>query len=103
MSLFDPFLARSGVVILDGGLATELERRGLDLRDSLWSAKALIESPGVIRQVHLDYLEAGADVVTSASYQASFEGFAQRGLNQKQAAELMRRSVQLACEARDQF
>jgi len=57
----------------------------------------------VIRQVHLDYLEASADVVTSASYQASFEGFAQRGLNQKQAAELMRLSVRLAREARDQF
>jgi homocysteine S-methyltransferase len=102
-ALFEPLLQRTGVVILDGGLATELERRGADLRDPLWSAKVLVENPVLIRQVHRDYLEAGADVVTSASYQASFEGLSRRGLKSEQAAALMRSSVRLACEARADF
>src|SRR3954453_13244022 len=50
-----PIVAWQGVVILDGGLATELEARGADLRDSLWSARTLLEAPEMIRQVHLDY------------------------------------------------
>lgn len=89
-------------LVLDGALATELERRGADLRDALWSARLLIEQPELIRAVHLDYFRAGADVATTASYQASFEGFAQRGLQAPEAAALMRLSVQLACEARQQ-
>ncbi|GAQ85554.1 homocysteine s-methyltransferase [Klebsormidium nitens] len=91
-----------GVAVLDGGLASELESRGADLTDALWSAKCLIENPGLIRQVHLDYFRAGADIVTSCSYQATFEGFQKKGLGEKQAEELMRLSVKLACEARDQ-
>ncbi|MBL8302449.1 MAG: homocysteine S-methyltransferase [Ideonella sp.] len=94
-------LAAQGLVILDGALATELERRGADLRDPLWSARVLIDAPDLIRQLHWDYFDAGADVATSASYQASFEGFARRGLDAEAAAALMRRSVALACEARD--
>jgi len=90
-------------VILDGGLATELERRGADLHDPLWSAKVLLDTPDLIRQVHFEYYTAGADVATTASYQASFEGFAQRGLNAAAAAKAMRRSVELACEARTMF
>src|SRR5436309_10270389 len=100
---FQPFLDQAGVVILDGALATELERRGADLHDPLWSAKILLDNPDLIRQVHLDYLLAGADVATSASYQATFAGFARRGLSRQQAAELMTRSVRLAQEARNQF
>ena len=94
-------LAAQGTVILDGALATELERRGADLRDPLWSARLLIEAPALIRQLHWDYFDAGADVATTASYQASFEGFARRGIDADAAATLMRRSVELACEARD--
>lgn len=101
--LWQPFFDRAGVVILDGGLATELERRGADLRDPLWSAKLLLDDPGLIRQVHEDYFRAGADVGTSASYQASFAGFAKRGLDAQRAADLMRLSVRLVQEARDHF
>lgn len=96
------WLARRPRLVLDGALATELERRGADLRDALWSARLLIEQPALIREVHLDYFRAGADVATTASYQASFEGFARRGLDVEAAAALMRRAVQLACEAREQ-
>lgn len=98
-----PLLDQSGVVILDGALATELERRGAALDDPLWSAKVLLEQPELIRQVHYDYFVAGADVAITASYQATLAGFAQRGLTAEQAAALMRRSVQLAQTARDEY
>lgn len=91
------------LMLLDGALATELELRGCDLRDPLWSAKTLLESPETIKQVHADYFAAGADCATTASYQATFEGFARRGLSAEEAADLMRRSVRLAAEARDEY
>ena len=98
-----PFLAEQGVVVLDGALATELERRGADLSDKLWSARLLIEDPASIRQLHLDYFLAGADVAISASYQASFEGFARRGLSRMESAALLQSSVRIAQQARDRF
>jgi len=58
------------MTILDGGLATELEARGFDLDDPLWSARVLIENPDAIRDVHRAYVEAGADCVITATYQA---------------------------------
>lgn len=91
------------VLILDGALATELERRGCDLNDPLWSAKVLLEQPALIKQVHADYFHAGADCATTATYQATFQGFARRELDEAAAAELMRLAVQLAIEARDEF
>lgn len=96
-------LDEKAAIVLDGGLATELERRGANLDDPLWSAKALLRDPDLIRQVHRDYFEAGADIITSASYQASFEGFARHGIDRGRAAELMRLSVHLACQARTEF
>ncbi len=98
-----PFLKRQGVVILDGGLATEFEARGCDLNDPLWSAKVLLDDPELVKAVHLDYLRAGADCIASASYQASFPGLERRGLDHRQGAELMRQAVRLAVEARDEF
>jgi len=90
-------------MLLDGALATELERRGADLRDPLWSAKLLIEQPSLIRAVHLDYFRAGADLATTASYQATFAGYARRGIDAAGAAQFMRDSVALAAAARDEF
>jgi homocysteine S-methyltransferase len=98
-----PFLQKQGVLILDGGLATELERRGADLSDSLWSARLLLDDPALIRRVHLDYYWAGADCSTSASYQATIPGFIGRGLSADDARALIRRSVRLVIEARDAF
>jgi homocysteine S-methyltransferase len=91
------------VLVIDGALATELERRGCDLRDELWSAKILMEQPEIIKQVHLDYFKAGADCAITASYQATIEGFARRGLKESEAIALIRKSVELATEARDEF
>lgn len=96
-------LAAQPVIVLDGALATELERRGVDLRDPLWSAKCLIESPQTIRAVHMDYFRAGADVATTATYQATFEGFERRGIGREQAERLMRDAVAIATAARDEF
>lgn len=97
------FLAHPGVLILDGGLATALESRGFDLNHELWSARVLMEAPEAIRQVHLDYLAAGADCLTTSSYQASIPGFRKHGLGEDEAIALLRRSVLLAMEARDLF
>ncbi|MEO0422501.1 MAG: homocysteine S-methyltransferase [Pseudomonadota bacterium] len=90
-------------VILDGGLATALEARGFDLDDPLWSAKVLIEAPEAIREVHEAFLQAGADCITSASYQASLPGFAARGIDHEHARRLITRAVDLAVQARDAF
>jgi homocysteine S-methyltransferase len=88
--------------VIDGGLATELERRGADLSGRLWSARLLRDDPDAIRRVHADYLEAGARVIISASYQASVEGFAGVGLDRDVAERLLRRSVELAREAAEE-
>jgi homocysteine S-methyltransferase len=98
-----PLLRDGGTVILDGGLATELERRGADLADRLWSARLLADDPGLIAEVHQDYLAAGADVVATASYQASIGGFARRGLSESAARGLIRLSAALARDVRDRF
>lgn len=92
-------IARRGIVIVDGGLATSLAVHGADLSGGLWSARALRESPDLVRQVHLDFLRAGADVVVTASYQASFAGFARVGVGDDEATRMLRRSVALAREA----
>ncbi len=97
------FLEFQGFVVLDGGLATELEVRGFDLADALWSARLLVERPEAIRRLHRDYLEAGADCIISASYQASIEGFGRRGIESEAAEDLLRLAVELALEARDDF
>jgi len=86
-------------VILDGGLATELERQGNDISGSLWSARLLRDDPGAIVAAHRAFFSAGADVATTASYQATFDGLAAQGVDREHAAALMRQSVQLAKQA----
>jgi homocysteine S-methyltransferase len=95
-------LPHDTVVISDGGLATELEARGHDLSDDLWSARLLLDSPLEIAAVHAAFFRAGAAFATTASYQASFDGFAERGIGRDAAARLMRLSVELAKTARDE-
>jgi homocysteine S-methyltransferase len=92
---------RDGILI-DGGLATELERRGADLDDELWSARVLLEEPDLIRQAHRAFFEAGAEVATTCSYQASHDGFGRRGLDRRETARLLMWSVHLAREAAEE-
>lgn len=86
-------------LVLDGGLATELEARGHDLKDPLWSARLLLEGPEAIGEVHAAYVEAGAELVIAATYQASFAGFAARGVERPRAEGLFRLAVRLAQES----
>ncbi len=101
-SPFDPLLEAQGHVLLDGGLATELEARGHTLRSALWSAEMLRTDPGAIRDVHRAFLEAGADCITTASYQASLPGFAALGYTKRESIAALRLSSQLAFDARDE-
>ena len=101
--LFDEILHNQKILILDGALGTELERRGFDIKDPLWSAKYLMHNPLAIKEIHRDYLEAGADCITSASYQASFEGFMKRGMNEEEAKALIQLAVKIALDTRDTF
>ena len=102
MSLHE-YVARQGFLLLDGGLATELERAGHDLNDPLWSAKVLLEDPGAVEAAHLAFLEAGADCVTTATYQATFAGLDARGVDRAAAEAVMRGAVELAIRARDRI
>lgn len=93
------------VLILDGAQGTELERRGIDLTGlKLWSAQMLLDDPAVVRDIHLAYLRAGADVITTFTYQASMEGLQEAaGLTGDAADEVVRRGLDLAVQARDAF
>lgn len=90
----------SSVLMTDGGLATELEARAHDLSDALWSARLLMDAPEEIKATHLAFFRSGAVIATTASYQASFDGFALRGIGRQEAARLLRRSIELAQAAR---
>ncbi|GAA5204654.1 homocysteine S-methyltransferase [Streptomyces thinghirensis] len=96
---FADALASGRPLVLDGGLSNQLESAGHDLSDGLWSARLLAEAPGAIAEAHLAYFEAGADVAITSSYQATFEGFARRGIGRERAAELLALSVELARDA----
>ena len=90
-------------LILDGGLATELEAQGYDLKHELWSARLLQDSPEAIVEAHLAYLRAGAGCIISASYQASVDGFMSLGLSEKEALGLIDLSVELGRQAIEQY
>ncbi|MGA6169217.1 homocysteine S-methyltransferase [Streptomyces sp. NPDC012600] len=88
-----------GPVLLDGGLSDQLEAQGCDLSDALWSARLLADAPEQIEAAHLAYLRAGAQVLITSGYQATFEGFARRGIGPERAGALLARSVELARRA----
>ena len=93
----------SAAVVLDGGLSNALEERGHDLSDELWTARLLRDAPDEIAAVHRAYFAAGAQVATTASYQASLEGFTGSGLSRADASGLLGRSVAIARAVRDEF
>lgn len=100
---FERALARAVPLVLDGGLATQLEAQGENLGTKLWSAALLRSNPGAIERAHREFLEAGAECIISASYQASRQGFASLGLSTEEADRLIASSVEVAIAARDAF
>lgn len=95
-------ISTSPVVVLDGGLSNALAERGHDLTDELWTARLLRDAPGEIAAVHRGYFDAGAQVATTASYQASVAGFERTGMTRADAEDLIRRSVTIARVVRDE-
>jgi homocysteine S-methyltransferase len=91
------------ILFIDGGLSTELEALGENLNDALWSARILLENPDAIYRTHKNYFDAGANVATTSTYQASLEGFQKRGLSVDQSKELIRLGIELADRARGDF
>ncbi|MFE1961134.1 homocysteine S-methyltransferase [Streptomyces sp. NPDC059479] len=86
-------------VVLDGGLSNQLMAQGCDLSDDLWSARLLADGPEQIEAAHTAYVRAGARVLITSSYQATYEGFARRGVARREAAGLLAGSVELARRA----
>lgn len=93
----------TGAHVLDGGLATELPHRGVSIDGPLWSGRALLENPDAIKQLHLHYLQAGADVLITASYQLTFQGMKAAGFSEADTERALLQSVQLAINARGEL
>ena len=96
MGAFKDLLEKQEVIILDGALGTELERQGYDVSGQLWSAKYLLENPQILQDLHEAYVQAGSDIITTSSYQASIPAFVEAGLSPEKAYELLKETVFLA-------
>jgi len=99
MDVFGRAISRGAPLVLDGGLSTQLELAGADLDHPLWTAQALLADPSVVREAHVAFLDAGADVIITASYQVSFEGFEALGLDAASTETALRMSVAVARDA----
>ncbi len=91
------------MVCLDGGLATELESQGYQLNTKLWSAELLLKNPQAIYDSHMAYLQAGAQIITTASYQATLQGLLEYGIDLDRSQKLLTNSVEIVAQARDNF
>lgn len=97
-------LLENDILILDGALGTEIENRGFNINHKLWSALCLIEKPNLIYDIHLDYLRAGADILTTSSYQISIQGLMENlKISENEALKILTSSVTLAKNAREDF
>lgn len=101
MGIFKELLENQDVLILHGALGTELEALGYDISGKLWSAKYLLEEPSIIQEIHETYIAAGADLVTTSSYQATLPGLQEAGLSEAEARAVIAQTVDLAKAARD--
>jgi S-methylmethionine-dependent homocysteine/selenocysteine methylase len=97
-SIFDGL--PDGLIILDGGMGQELINRNASGQGALWSAKALFDNPEAVQAVHEDYINAGADVITTNSYSCIRNNFEPEGLADR-LGEMNRLSAELAHRARD--
>lgn len=88
----------AGIHVIDGGLASELEARGAQIDGPLWSAHVLEDAPERVKAAHRAYIEAGAQVLATCSYQVSRMGYVEVGLSAAQADAALLRAVRLARE-----
>eukprot|EP00960_Hanusia_phi_P061960 764998-Hanusia_phi.AAC.3 len=88
--------------VLDGGQATQMEQEGVDLSGHLWSARLLRDNPSMVKKTHVAFFLAGADVAVSASYQGTVEGFKRAGMSDEEGQRLLKFSIKLIREARDE-
>ena len=93
-------LTQEKLVLLDGALGTELERRGIGTRLPLWSAEALLEAPELVREIHEQYIRAGAEVITTNTFRTSRRALDKVGMGDR-AGKLTRVAVRFAVEARE--
>ena len=82
-------------------MGSDLDRRGLPTTLPLWSAVGLLERPDLVRQIHLDNLLAGADIITTDTFRTTARTLRKAGIDPARAAELDALAVRLAVEARD--
>lgn len=101
MATFKDYLENNSLLILHGALGTEMEALGYDISGKLWSAKYLLEKSEVIQELHETYVAAGADLITTSSYQATLPGLVEAGLTEKAAEQIIALTVRLAKAARD--
>lgn len=95
-----PALKLPQTVLLDGGMGRELRFRGVDILDTIWSANALLVAPEIVRQIHLDFISAGADIITTNTYGLVRANLAKEGI-EKRFIELNKLACTLAVEARE--
>jgi len=95
-------LATKRPLILDGAMGTELQRRGANTGLPLWSAEALVISPGLVQQVHEEYIAAGADIITTNTFRTTRRTFLRTGLPDR-SNQLTRIALGLARQARERF
>lgn len=88
------------IILLDGGVGRELKRRGVEVPPTIWTAKALLSDPETVREVHADFIKAGADVITANNYAVVPKLLATEGLKDR-LAEFTRLAGRLANHARD--
>ena len=103
MDKFSQLISKQKLTVVDGAMATQLEARGCNINDELWSAKMLAERPELIEAVHYDYFEAGADIGISASYQATVPGFMKKGFSREESERLIKSSMELLIKARERY
>jgi S-methylmethionine-dependent homocysteine/selenocysteine methylase len=94
-------LADSGLIILDGAISTEIQRRGVTLDEVSWASRATLEHPDIVREMHADYIRAGADVITANTYGAGSVVLKAAGMDDDQIDHVNRRAVELAIEGRE--
>jgi S-methylmethionine-dependent homocysteine/selenocysteine methylase len=99
---FAQLLEAGRVLILDGAMGTELQRRGADTALPLWSARALVDNPNLVLEIHRAYIEAGADIVTTNTFRTTRRTFRRAGLPDR-SEELVKRAVELARQAQETF